>query len=84
MNRRAFLQSIVGAAVLAAVPIPKILWPTPVQAIPEDPITALNKALSMGPSGLAYGSALQVEDLSMTLRSVTFDDTHIKLWKSHV
>ena len=48
--------------------------------------TALLKALEAGsynaaPSTLVQGAALQIEDLSSTMRVVTFDDSHIKLQK---
>lgn len=47
---------------------------------------ALMKALEAGsynaaPSTLVQGAALQIEDLSSTMRVVTFDDSHIKLQK---
>ena len=39
----------------------------------------LQKALSVyGPSGV-FGGALQVEDLSATLKFVTFDEKHLRL-----
>ena len=32
-------------------------------------------------SGLVYGGPLQMESLSATLKQVTFDSKHLKLWK---
>lgn len=81
MNRRTFLKSIIGTAVLAAIPISfnETLYiddGTGFQA------KELQKALQIGPGNLCYGSALQIEDLSATLKLVTFDDKHIKLHKN--
>ena len=82
VNRRSFLKMLGIGTAVAVLPISSFIVENDLNTKAKNGILKLLADIERDmfcPSQLCQGAALEVENLSVTLRSVTFEDSKIRL-----